>query len=167
VTPGGRAAQRSAGILLWRDRPDGLEVWIAHMGGPFWATKQERAWSIPKGLIDEAEHPLDAARREFAEEIGVPAPSREYRELGRYRYASGKELTVFAAEGTGFEPAEVHSETFEIEWPPRSGRRQSFPEIDRAEWIGIDRARELLVAAQVPMLDDLTGDDLADRPPRG
>ena len=146
---------RSAGILLWRDGYAGREVWIAHMGGPYWARKQERAWSIPKGLVDDGESPRDAARREFIEEIGSPAPDRDYVELGEYRYSSGKMLTVFAADGTGFDPAEVRSETFEMEWPPRSGRMQSFPEIDRAEWVPLERARELLVAAQTPMLDDL------------
>lgn len=146
---------RSAGILLWRDGDAGREVWIAHMGGPYWARTQERAWSIPKGLVDEGEEPLDAARREFTEEMGVPAPDLDYVELGEYRYSSGKLLTVFAADGTGFDPAEVRSDTFELEWPPRSGRMQSFPEIDRAEWVPVDRARELLVAAQAPMLDAL------------
>lgn len=147
---------RSAGILLWRDGDAGREVWIAHMGGPYWARTQERAWSIPKGLVDEGEEPLDAARREFAEEMGVPAPDLDYVELGEYRYSSGKLLTVFAADGTGFDPAEVRSDTFELEWPPRSGRMQSFPEIDRAEWVLVARARELLVAAQAPMLDALS-----------
>jgi len=147
---------RSAGILLWRDGDAGREVWIAHMGGPYWARTQERAWSIPKGLVDEGEEPLDAARREFAEEMGVPAPDLDYVELGEYRYSSGKLLTVFAADGTGFDPAEVRSDTFELEWPPRSGRMQSFPEIDRAEWVPVARARELLVAAQAPMLDALS-----------
>ena len=147
---------RSAGILLWRDGDAGREVWIAHMGGPYWARTQERAWSIPKGLVDEGEEPLDAARREFTEEMGVPAPDLDYVELGEYRYSSGKLLTVFAADGTGFDPAEVGSETFELEWPPRSGRMQSFPEIDRAEWVPVARARELLVAAQAPMLDALS-----------
>ena len=147
---------RSAGILLWRDGDAGREVWIAHMGGPYWARKQERAWSIPKGLVDEGEEPLDAARREFTEEMGVPAPDLDYVELGEYRYSSGKLLTVFAADGTGFDPAEVRSDTFELEWPPRSGRMQSFPEIDRAEWVPVARARELLVAAQAPMLDALS-----------
>ena len=146
---------RSAGILLWRDGAAGREVWIAHMGGPFWARRQERAWSIPKGLIDEGEEPLDAARREFAEEMGAPAPDLDYAELGEYRYSSGKLLTVFTADGTGFDLDAVHSDLFEIEWPPRSGRMQSFPEIDRAEWVGVERARDLLVSAQVPMLDDL------------
>lgn len=147
---------RSAGILLWREGADGREVWIAHMGGPFWARKQERAWSIPKGLVDDGETPLDAARREFAEEIGSAAPDRAYVELGEYRYSSGKLLTVFAADGTGFDPAEVRSETFELEWPPRSGRMQSFPEVDAAQWVPLERARELLVAAQTPMLDALS-----------
>ena len=147
---------RSAGLLLWRDGDAGREVWIAHMGGPYWARTQERAWSIPKGLVDEGEEPLDAARRELAEEMGVPAPDLDYVELGEYRYSSGKLLTVFAADGTGFDPAEVRSDTFELEWPPRSGRMQSFPEIDRAEWVLVARARELLVAAQAPMLDALS-----------
>jgi predicted NUDIX family NTP pyrophosphohydrolase len=147
--------ERSAGILLWRDGDAGREVWIAHMGGPFWAKKQERAWSIPKGLIDDDEDPLVAAKREFAEEMGVPAPLRDYAELGEYRYSSGKLLRVFAADGRGFDPSEVHSDLFEIEWPPRSGRMQSFPEIDHAEWVTVERARDLLVAAQVPMLDTL------------
>jgi predicted NUDIX family NTP pyrophosphohydrolase len=146
---------RSAGILLWRDGDAGREVWIAHMGGPYWARKQEGAWSIPKGLVEKDEEPLAAARREFAEEMGVPAPARDYVELGEYRYSSGKLLTVFAADGAGFDLDEVHSEPFQLEWPPRSGRMRPFPEVDRAEWVPVTRARELLVAAQVPMLDDL------------
>jgi predicted NUDIX family NTP pyrophosphohydrolase len=148
-------SERSAGILLWRTGGAGREVWIGHMGGPFWARKEERAWSIPKGLIDEGEDPLAAARREFGEEMGVPAPERDYAELGTYRYASGKLLTVFVASGDGFDPGQIHGGSFELEWPPRSGRRQSFPEIDRAEWVGVDRAGELLVAGQLPMLVDL------------
>ncbi len=147
---------RSADILLWRDGAAGREVWIAHMGGPFWARKDARAWSIPKGEYDAGEEdPLTVARREFAEEIGMPAPTLDCVELGEYRYASGKTLTVFAAEGGAFEPAEIQSNLFELEWPPRSGRRQTFPEVDRAEWAGIEVARRRLVAAQVPMLDDL------------
>lgn len=146
-------AERSAGILL--SRAQGAEVWIGHMGGPYWARKDERAWSIPKGLVDPGEELLAVALREFAEEIGVPAPGTSYELLGEYRYSSGKLLTVFRGEGSGFEPDEVHSNTFELEWPPRSGRRQSFPEIDRAEWVPVARARSLLVAGQVPMLDDL------------
>ena len=146
---------RSAGILLWRDTADGREVWIGHMGGPYWARKQERAWSIPKGLAEPGEEPIAVALREFAEEIGSPAPAADYVLLGEYRYSSGKLLTVYAAEGTGFEPTEVRSNTFELEWPPRSGRMQEFPELDRAEWVPVARARELLVAGQAPMLSDL------------
>lgn len=147
--------ERSAGILLWRRGPEGREVWIGHMGGPYWARKEERAWSIPKGLIAEGEEPLAAARREFAEEMGVPAPELDYAELGGYRYSSGKTLTVFVAEAGGFDPGEIHGGLFELEWPPRSGRRQSFPEIDRAAWVAVDEAGTLLVAAQEPMLGDL------------
>jgi len=146
-------AERSAGILL--SRAHRTEVWIGHMGGPYWARKQERAWSIPKGLVDPGEELVAVALREFAEEIGVSAPAVPYELLGEYRYSSGKVLTVFHGDGSGFEPDEVNSNTFEVEWPPRSGRRQSFPEIDRAEWVTVARARELVVAAQVPMLDDL------------
>ncbi|WP_309710735.1 NUDIX domain-containing protein [Pseudolysinimonas sp.] len=146
---------RSAGILLWRDGATGRDVWIAHMGGPFWARKDDRAWSIPKGEFEAGEDPLAVARREFAEEMGVAAPALDYVELGQYRYSSGKTLTVFAADGGAFDSAEIHSNLFELEWPPRSGRRQSFPEVDRAEWTAIEVARRRLVAAQVAMLDDL------------
>jgi predicted NUDIX family NTP pyrophosphohydrolase len=147
--------EHSAGLLLWRRGGSALEVWIAHMGGPFWARKEERAWSIPKGLVEPGEELLDVARREFAEEMGVDAPALAFEELGEYRYSSGKRLAVFAAEAPAFELAEVRSNTFEVEWPPRSGRRQAFPEVDRAAWVEMPRARELLVAVQVPMLDDL------------
>ena len=145
----------SAGILLHRPGTAGLEVFIAHMGGPFWARKDERAWSIPKGETDGSDDLLAVALREFAEEIGVPAPVLDYRELGAFRYSSGKTVTVFAAEAPGFEVDEVRSNTFDLEWPPRSGRVQSFPEVDAARWVGVDDARRLLVAAQVPALDAL------------
>ncbi len=148
---------RSAGILLWRDVGAEREVWIAHMGGPFWARKDEMAWSIPKGEFEPGEDPLTVAHREFAEEMGLPAPALDYVELGEYRYPSGKTLTVFAADGGAFDAAEIQSNLFELEWPPRSGRRQTFPEVDRAEWAGMEVARRRLVAAQVPMLDDLPG----------
>lgn len=148
--------RRSAGILLHRRGADGVEVWIAHMGGPFWARKEERAWSVPKGELEEGESDdLAVARREFAEEIGAPAPDADYVALGEFRYASGKVVAVFAAEAPEFAPAEVVSNTFDIEWPPRSGRMQSFPEVDRAAWVPIPRARELLVAGQLPALDAL------------
>ena len=143
----------SAGILLFRRAPGGLEVFIAHMGGPFWVRK-ERAWSIPKGEFPRGEDPLDAAKREFREEIGVDAPDVPYLSLGDVRYSSGKVVTVFAAEAD-LEVTEVVSNTFEAEWPPRSGRRQSFPEVDDAGWVALDEARAKLVAGQLPALDAL------------
>jgi predicted NUDIX family NTP pyrophosphohydrolase len=146
--------QPSAGILLYRHGPDGLEVFIAHMGGPFWARKDERAWSIPKGEFAPPEQPLAAALREFREEIGVDAPDVEYAALGDVRYSSGKVVTVFAAE-SDLEVAEVVSETFEVEWPPRSGRLQAFPEVDDARWVSLAEARVKLVAGQLPALDAL------------
>jgi predicted NUDIX family NTP pyrophosphohydrolase len=144
----------SAGILLYRRASAGLEVFIAHMGGPFWARKDERAWSIPKGEFPPDESPLDAARREFREEIGVDAPDAAYIPLGDVRYSSGKIVTVFAAE-SDLEVTEVVSNTFETEWPPRSGQRRSFPEVDDARWVAIGDARVKLVAGQVPALDAL------------
>ena len=149
----------SAGLLLWRapvtPGESGPEVFIAHMGGPFWARKQTGAWSIPKGEYAEGEDPLEAARREFAEEIGEPAPDAEYVDLGEFRYSSGKLVRVFAGAAPDFDVDEVQSNTFELEWPPRSGRRQSFPEVDEARWVPVPEARELLVAGQRPALDVL------------
>ncbi|OJV58920.1 MAG: DNA mismatch repair protein MutT [Cellulomonas sp. 73-145] len=148
--------QLSAGLLLYRRAAtDGApEVFAGHMGGPFWARKPTHSWSIPKGLIEPGEEPLDTARREFVEEVGVPAPDAGYRPLGEYRYSSGKRLLVFTAEADA-PTGQVGAATVELEWPPRSGRIQSFPEIDRLAWMPVDQARELLVAAQGPMLDDL------------
>jgi predicted NUDIX family NTP pyrophosphohydrolase len=148
------AAIQSAGILLWRRREGGLEVFIAHMGGPFWAKKDAAAWSIPKGEYQADEDALVAARREFHEEIGVPAPTLDYVSLGEFRQSSGKVVTAFGAE-SDFEVAEVHSNTFPVEWPPRSGRIQEFPEIDRAEWMTVADATWRLVKGQVAMLDAL------------
>jgi predicted NUDIX family NTP pyrophosphohydrolase len=148
------AGVSSAGLLLWRRGDDGLEVFIAHMGGPFWAKKDAAAWSIPKGEYPADEDALLAARREFVEEIGVPAPELDYVSLGEFRQASGKIVTAFAAE-SDFEVAEVHSNTFPVEWPPRSGRIQEFPEIDRAEWMPVADAAWRLVKGQVPLLEAL------------
>ncbi|MDQ1546664.1 MAG: hypothetical protein QOH69_1568 [Actinomycetota bacterium] len=148
------AGVSSAGLLLWRRGDDGLEVFIAHMGGPFWAKKDAAAWSIPKGEYPADEDALLAARREFVEEIGVPAPELAYVSLGEFRQASGKIVTAFAAE-SDFEVAEVHSNTFPVEWPPRSGRIQEFPEIDRAEWMPVADAEWRLVKGQVPLLEAL------------
>ena len=148
-------AAHSAGILLYRVTESRLEVFIGHMGGPFWARKQEHAWSIPKGEAGPGESDLEVARREFAEEIGSPAPEVEYLELGTFRYSSGKTLSVFAAEAPDFDLAQVVSNEFELEWPPRSGRIARFPELDDARWVGLDEARRLLVAGQQPILTAL------------
>jgi predicted NUDIX family NTP pyrophosphohydrolase len=144
---------RSAGILLYR-RTDASEpqVWIAHMGGPFWARKDAAAWSIPKGEYEPGEDPFVAARREFAEEIGQPPPDAEYAELAEL---SGKVVTVFAAEAD-FAPERVQSNTFTVEWPPRSGTLREFPEIDDARWVDLAEARVKLVRGQLPVLDALT-----------
>jgi predicted NUDIX family NTP pyrophosphohydrolase len=145
----------SAGILLFRLTPE-PEVLIAHMGGPYWAGKDAGAWSIPKGEFLEGDEPaLDAAHREFEEELGVPAPDVPYAELGTFAYSSGKRVTVFVADGTGFDPPTAGFGEFELEWPPRSGRKASFPEVDRAEWVSLDSARERLVKGQRPAVDAL------------
>ena len=130
------------------------------MGGPFWARKDAAAWSIPKGLYESDEDPLTAALREFAEEIGTPAPDVDYEPLGEFRYSSGKLLTVFAAE-TDFAIGALASNTFPLEWPPNSGRMQDFPEVDDARWFPLEIARQKLVKGQRPILDALarrTGD---------
>jgi predicted NUDIX family NTP pyrophosphohydrolase len=144
----------SAGLLLHRTGAAGVEVLIAHMGGPFWVKKDAGAWSIPKGEYDpDAESAESAAVREFCEELGVEPPPGPYAELGVYRYSSGKLLTVFAADGSAFGDPEYTYGEFDLEWPPRSGRFQSFPEVDRAEWTLLDPAADRLVKAQRPALD--------------
>ncbi|MGO4586222.1 NUDIX domain-containing protein [Arthrobacter sp. 2RAF6] len=146
---------RSAGILLYRRSSTAeLEVWIAHMGGPFWAHKDARAWSIPKGEYLEDEDPLVAAKREFAEEMGVAAPAVEYHQLGIFRQPSGKLVAVFSAE-SDFDPERIVSNTFELEWPRGSGIVRSYPEIDDAVWATESVARAKLVSGQVPILDAL------------
>lgn len=145
----------SAGILLYRLAAE-TEVLIAHMGGPFWASKDAAAWSIPKGeFVEGEEAALDAALREFREELGLDAPEVPYAELGTWAYSSGKRVTVFVADGSGLSLDGLAFGEFELEWPPRSGRRQSFPEVDRVEWTGLDAARERLVKGQRPALDAL------------
>jgi len=146
----------SAGILLYRLGGSGVQVLIAHMGGPFWAAKDDAAWSIPKGEFDpEAESALDAARREFREELGVDAPTVDYAELGTFAYSSGKRVVVFVADGAGFDASGFRFGEFEMQWPPRSGRTAMFPEVDRAEWVVVDDARVRLVKGQRPALDAL------------
>lgn len=142
--------KRSAGILLFRRDP--LEVLLVHPGGPFWAKKDLGAWSIPKGEHGDDEEPLTAARREFAEELGLPLPAGEIVPLGEVRQKGGKLVTAWAVAGD-LDPARVVSNSFELEWPPRSGRRAQFPEVDRAEWFTLERAREKLLPAQLPLLD--------------
>ena len=145
---------RSAALLLYRRRSE-VEVWIAHMGGPFWARKDEGAWSFPKGIVEEGDlrDELSAARREFAEEIGTPSPDADYVPLGEFR-GSGKTIVVFAAQSE-FEPESIRSNTFDLEWPPRSGRRQEFPEVDDARWFTVEQARLKLTKTQRPILDAL------------
>lgn len=145
----------SAGLLLHRVRDGRREVLLGHMGGPYWARKDEGAWSIPKGEHTADEDPLAAARREFAEELGAPAPADVHLEpLGPARQRGGKVVTVWAAEAD-FDTSAVVSNTFEMEWPPGSGRRQSFPEIDRAAWFEVPVARLKIVPGQVEFLDRL------------
>jgi predicted NUDIX family NTP pyrophosphohydrolase len=145
----------SAGILLYRLQPR-LEVLIAHMGGPFWASKDAGAWSVPKGeFVEGEEGALDAARREFREELGIDPPEPPYAELGTFAYSSGKRVTVFIADGAGFSIDGVDFGEFELEWPPRSGRTARFPEVDRLEWSDTDAARERLVKGQRPAIDAL------------
>lgn len=148
-------ATTSAGILLYRlDEAGGVSVLVAHMGGPFWAAKDEGAWSIPKGEYGD-ESALDAARREFREELGVEPPDVDYAELGTFAYSSGKRVTVFVADGAEFTETDFVYGEFEMEWPPRSGRTASFPEVDRAEWMPSADARDRLVKGQRPALDRL------------
>ncbi|GAA4958636.1 NUDIX domain-containing protein [Streptomonospora halophila] len=146
-------ARTSAGLLLYRRGGDGaVEVLLGHMGGPFWAKKDEHAWSVPKGEYTAEEEPLAAALREFAEELGRPAPAGEPFALGEVRQSGGKTVSCFALEGD-FDATRIEGNTFEMEWPPRSGRTAEFPEIDRAAWFGLEEARTKLVKGQVRFLD--------------
>jgi predicted NUDIX family NTP pyrophosphohydrolase len=145
--------KRSAGLLLFREADGGREVLLVHPGGPFWAKKDAGAWSIPKGEIGEREDPLTAARREFEEETGV-RPVGEALALEPRRQPGGKIVYAWAMRGD-LDPAAVKSTTFSMEWPPRSGRWQEFPEIDRAEWFTLEEARTKILKGQVPFLDDL------------
>jgi predicted NUDIX family NTP pyrophosphohydrolase len=148
------AAKRSAGLLVFRRADAGIEVLLGHMGGPYWARKDAGAWSIPKGEYDADEPPQAAARREFAEELGMPPPDGPLIELGEVRQASGKTVSAWAVEGE-LDPADVVPGTFRLEWPRGSGRMQDFPEVDRVAWFGLDSARGKLVSAQRDLLDRL------------
>lgn len=151
-------SRKSAGLLLFRRRAGQLEVLLVHPGGPFWARKDEGAWSIPKGEIEETEDPLAAARREVREETGA-SPAGQFSALTPIRQAGGKVVHAWAVEGD-FDPATLASNTFEMEWPPRSGRQQAFPEVDRAAWFVLDVARRKILKGQLPLLDELARREL-------
>ncbi|MFE6197491.1 NUDIX domain-containing protein [Streptomyces sp. NPDC057838] len=146
--------KRSAGLLLFRPSGQGFEVLLGHMGGPFFARRDAGAWTVPKGEYEPDEPAWDAARREFQEELGLPPPDGEAIDLGEVRQTNGKIVTVWAIEAD-LDPAAIVPGTFRMEWPPRSGRLQEFPELDRVAWFGLDRAREVIVKAQAAFLDRL------------
>ena len=147
------APRRSAGLLVYRHDTDGVLVLLGHMGGPFWARKDEAAWSIPKGELLGGEDPAAAAAREFTEELGLPAPVGDWHPLGDVRTGS-KAIIVWAVQGD-LDASRMVPGTFTLEWPPRSGRQQQFPELDRVEWLDLDTARVKLVKSQRPLLDRL------------
>ncbi|NUK25157.1 NUDIX domain-containing protein [Streptomyces lunaelactis] len=147
-------AKRSAGLLLFRGRGTGAEVLIGHMGGPFWQGRDAAAWSVPKGEYTPEEEPMAAARREFEEELGLAPPEGTWLPLGAARQTGGKIVTVWALEGD-LDTALFAPGTFTMEWPRGSGRVQEFPEIDRAEWFGVEEAREKLVTGQRVFLERL------------
>ncbi len=143
----------SAGLLMYRFRDGLLQVFLVHPGGPLWAKKDEGAWSIPKGLVDPDEDPLAAARREFEEETGCKASGR-FIPLTEVRLRSGKVIRAWAFEGD-CDPEGIRSNLFEMEWPPRSGRRQRFPEVDRAGWFELEEARRKINPGQIGLLEEL------------
>jgi predicted NUDIX family NTP pyrophosphohydrolase len=147
------AATGSAGLLLYRIRHAAIEVLLVHPGGPYWKTKDDGAWSIPKGEFSPAEDPLAAARREFFEETGV-AIEGDFRALKPLRQSGGKIVHAWAVEGD-LDATTIVSNTFDIEWPPRSGRLQSFPEIDRAAWFALPEATRKILRGQEPLLEEL------------
>ena len=146
--------KRSAGVLLFRGRGAQLRLLLVHPGGPFWAKKDLGAWSIPKGEYQEGEDPFAVARHEFDEELGEAAPAGDAIELGELVQPSRKVITAFAMEGD-LDPSRLKSNLFEMEWPPKSGRLQSFPEVDRAQWFTLDVAREKILPGQRPFIDRL------------
>ncbi|MGI5403918.1 NUDIX domain-containing protein [Streptomyces sp. CA-135486] len=148
------AVKRSAGLLLFRRRSTGTEILIGHMGGPFWQARDAGAWSVPKGEYTPEEEPMAAARREFEEELGLAPPEGAWLPLGDARQPGGKIVTVWALEGD-LDTDLVVPGTFTMEWPMRSGRMREFPEIDRAEWTGMDEAHQKLVPGQRVFIDRL------------
>lgn len=150
----GRRSEVSAGLLLYR-RSGALEVFLAHPGGPFWAKRDLGAWTIPKGLVEANADLLATARREFAEETGF-SPDGPYLPLAPVTQKSGKVVHAFACAGD-VDPARLRSNAFEVEWPPKSGKRRSFPEVDRAAWFDLANARAKIIPYQRPFLDELEG----------
>ncbi|MFI2632422.1 NUDIX domain-containing protein [Streptomyces collinus] len=146
--------KRSAGLLLFHPTDNGLEVLLGHMGGPFFARRDAGAWTVPKGEYEPDEPAWEAARREFREELGLPPPDGEAIDLGEVRQTGGKLVTAWAVRAD-LDPAAIVPGTFRMEWPPRSGLLQEFPELDRVAWFGIDRARAVIVKAQAAFLDRL------------
>jgi len=145
--------KHSAGVLIYRREPRGLEVLLVKPGGPFWRNKDQGAWQIPKGGLADGEEPEAAARREALEELGVVV-SGALEPLGEIRQAGGKRVTAFAVE-QDLDADAIASNTFELEWPPKSGRKQSFPEVESARWLTIDQARPAILPSQEPLLDRL------------
>ncbi len=151
---GSKSSARSAGILLYRKSGPGLEVLLVHPGGPFWARRDAGAWSIPKGECEPGEGSLEAARREFVEELGSPPPDGEPVDLGEVRLKSGKRIRAWALAGD-LDAEAITSNTFAVQWPPRSGRMQEYPEVDRAQWFDPAIARAKLNPAQAALIDRL------------
>ncbi|SRR6266508_157415 len=149
--------KKSAGLLLYRESPNdaGFEVLIVHPGGPFWRNKDIGAWTIPKGEFDDGEDPLNAAKREFKEETGVAPPEGEFIPLNPIKQANGKTVYAWAINGD-FDSSDLRSNTFPIEWPPKSGRLQEFPEVDRAAWLSPQVAKEKMIKGQASLIDQLS-----------
>ena len=152
--PSSRTTAQSAGLLVYRMRDGVSEVLLVHPGGPFWKRRDEGAWSIPKGEIEPGEDPVDVAHREFREELGDDPPDGQLASLGTVRQAGGKVVHAWAVRGD-FDPGALQSMAFEMEWPPRSGRKASFPEVDRAQWFSIEEARRKILPGQSPFIDRL------------
>jgi predicted NUDIX family NTP pyrophosphohydrolase len=153
--------RRSAGVLLYRIGDGGLEVLVVHPGGPFWAKRDDGAWSIPKGEYTDDEDPRAAALREFEEELGTPPPDTDSIELGEVRQSGGKLVTAWALEGD-LDAGAITSNTYKVQWPPRSGQWRSYPEVDRAGWFGPEAAKVKLLSAQAALVDRLV-DELTAR----
>lgn len=152
--------RKSAGILLYR-RLSGLQIFLVHPGGPYWKNKEAGAWTIPKGEFTEDEEPLAAAKREFLEETGSVPPEGDYIELTPIKQKAGKLIHAWAAEGD-IDAANITSNTFRQEWPYKSGKWQSFPEVDKAAWFSVEEAKEMINAAQAALIEELVGKLLAD-----